>query len=102
MRQISAQELYEYIDSSHAFIIDLRSPRQFVKKHVRGAKNISIEQIENGTHHLPKDKEIILYCERGGLSSMAVSILESQGYHAKSVVGGMNALKSIDNKDSGL
>lgn len=102
MKQIAAQELYRYIGNDSAWIIDLRNYDSYAKKHIRGAKNIPIEKIEDGTHNLPRDKEIILYCERGGLSSMAAGILESQGYRAKSVVGGMDALKIIDNKYSGL
>ncbi len=96
MKQVSAQDLFSYIFDDNSVIVDLRSEKEYRKQHVKNAVNIQIENIERNTHNLPKDKEIILYCERGGLSSMAAGILEKNGYDAKSVVGGMKALKVID------
>lgn len=96
MEQMSARALYENLYRTDVVVVDLRSKYLYNQGHVEGAVNIPMEKIENGTHNLPRDKEIIVYCQRGGLSSVAAKTLEKQGYYVKSVVGGMNAMKVID------
>lgn len=96
MKQISIQQLYRYVNNKNAVIVDLRDKNSYKKQHVKNAVNITIEEIEAGRHNLSKNKEIVLYCERGGLSARAVRILEKEGYNAKSVVGGLKALKDFE------
>ena len=43
--------------------------------------------------HLDVYKRQILYCERGGISLMAAKHLGNEGYHVKTVVGGILAYR---------
>ena len=69
---ISAQQLDEYYRQDVVFIIDLRSPKEYLECHYFGALNLPYEdfdEIENTIlEHLPKEGLMILYCDRGSAS----------------------------------
>lgn len=88
---ISVGELDNYARRNDVIIIDVRNEADFRKKHICGARNIQLENIEK--INLEKGKMIILYCERGASSLLAASRLQKNGYRVKSVVGGINAYK---------
>lgn len=90
---ISARKLLELSEKRGYIIIDLRAPEDYQKAHVRGAVNISYDDIEKGRYRLNKNMRIILYCERGASSFLAARILHGKGYHVYTVVGGYNAVK---------
>lgn len=89
MKTISAFELDRYIGDKKYILIDVRSYDDFKKRHICGAINIALEEIDKIS--LPKDKEIIVYCERGATSIIAASKLMRMGYSVMSVVGGIQA-----------
>jgi rhodanese-related sulfurtransferase len=88
---ISAKELDAYINNSNYVIVDLREKKDYERSHIVGARYMDYDDIEYNTVNLPRDKIIILYCDRGGLSSMAAKKLSQMGYQVISVVGGIQA-----------
>ena len=92
---ISAHELDFFYIKRNALIIDLRSREEFAQGHYRDAVNIpyeDLEEWENGqSEKLPKEKILVLYCDRGSASMMAARELIKKGYRVKSVVGGIRA-----------
>lgn len=87
---VSAKEVNRYAFKNEYVIIDIRSPKEFREKHMKGAVCIPYERLFQQVHLL-KDRTLILYCDRGGLSLKAANELQEMGYHAKSVVGGIEA-----------
>lgn len=73
-------------------IIDLREPQCYCQGHIPGAINIPFETLENGVKKINKDKQIILYCERGGRSFAAAKLLMDE-YNVKIVNGGIRLYK---------
>ena len=69
---ISAHELDFFYRKGNALIIDLRSREEFAQGHYRDAVNIpyeDLEEWENGqSEKLPKEKILVLYCDRGSAS----------------------------------
>lgn len=72
---ISAKMLDYYVERSDAVIIDLRDPAAYRRGHVRNAANIPYRELEeylekkqDQKYRFPKDKLLILYCDRGGAS----------------------------------
>ena len=89
---ISAQQLDEYYRQDVVFIIDLRSPKEYLECHYFGALNLPYEdfdEIENTIlEHLPKEGLMILYCDRvksvvGGIHSYSGSNLYFSPMHSK-------------------
>lgn len=63
-----------------ALIVDVRTPKEFKAKHIKGAINLPVQELHNTYVRLPKDKEIILYCRSGNRSSTAKKLLIREGF----------------------
>ena len=92
---ISVKMLDYYVGRHDCLILDLRREEAFRKGHVKGARNIPYEEIEEGNISLKEDKDkvLVLYCERGGASLKAARILAAQGWKTRSVIGGFAAYR---------
>jgi rhodanese-related sulfurtransferase len=78
-KQISAEELQMLITNGlekDSAIIDVRTPAEFEKGAIAGAKNIPVDTILNQLDQLRSYKKIYLYCLSGGRSQLALTQLE--------------------------
>ena len=66
--------------SNGALIVDVRTPKEFRQKHIKGAVNLPIEEIMKGNIFLPKDREIVVYCRSGSRSSVSAKVLTQKGW----------------------
>ncbi len=72
-------------------IIDVREQIEFKMGHVEGAINMPLSLLKTGTpllDNIPKDIELIVYCNTGNRSAVSQNILYSMGY--TNVVNGIN------------
>ena len=74
-----------------ALLIDLRPAAEYRKGHIRGAVSIPVLQIERAIAWLPKNRILVLYCERGGTSAAVGRRLSLAGFRTLSVAGGIKA-----------
>lgn len=79
---IKASLVYQGIGGKN-LVIDLRSPKKFVKGHIKGAVNLQFENLpayfETGIKPFEYEK-IILVCDDGQISSYTTSLLRLKGY----------------------
>ena len=87
---VSAKEVDRYAFKNEYVIIDIRSPKDFRERHIKGAVCIPYERLISQAYLL-RHRTLILYCDRGGLSLKAANELNELGYTAKSVLGGIEA-----------
>ena len=80
-KQISAEELYALINQGmlESIIIDVRTPAEFAKGAIAGAKNMPVDGIMTQVDALRGYKKIYLYCLSGGRSQLALAQLASSG-----------------------
>ncbi len=76
-----------------ALILDVRTLGEFKSGHIKGSKNIPLQELNNKMKGLKKDQVIITCCASGMRSGSAKSILQSAGYEAHNG-GGWTSLKS--------
>lgn len=89
---IGAKELDEYRRiKNQVLLIDLREEEEFRQEHIQDAINIPYDELEEKLDMLPKNQEIVLYCERGGLSFIAAKQLSEKGFRIKTLIGGIHA-----------
>ena len=79
-----------YAFKNEYVIIDIRSAKEYRERHIKGAVCIPYERLMKQVPLL-KNRTLILYCDRGGLSLKAANELIEAGFDAKSVVGGIEA-----------
>lgn len=72
----------EFAEKMHrGQVIDLRTPTEFNKKHILGARNIPSEQIKQCLGAIRKDKPILLYeNERGQRVTSTALLLKKEGF----------------------
>jgi phage shock protein E len=80
------QDLTEIINDG-AYLVDVRSPREFSQNHVKGSVNIPLDTIPSQLAKFKNKKHIIVFCRSGNRSSQAKSYLEQNGF-ANVVNGG--------------
>ena len=62
--EITKEELREKLENkADVIVVDVRSKASYDKSHIIGAISIPLGEIEKRHEELPKDKEIILYCQ---------------------------------------
>jgi NADPH-dependent 2,4-dienoyl-CoA reductase/sulfur reductase-like enzyme/rhodanese-related sulfurtransferase len=82
------------IKDTQSYLLDVREPIEFKAGHPEGVTNIPLHSLRGRLNELPRDKEILVYCASGLRSYYATRILRLNGFTAKSVSGGMTALKA--------
>lgn len=77
-----------------ALIIDVREPNELAELayDVKDIKNIPLGELESRLAEVPKDKQVIVVCKRGGRSSQAYELLRGKGFeNIANMEGGMDA-----------
>lgn len=88
-------EGYLYDGTKPKVVIDVRTAEEFASGHIKGAINISYEQIAEGIKLIPslkKDDSILLYCRSGHRAGIAKQTLENLGFQKVQNGGGMDSL----------
>jgi len=68
--------------------IDVRTKLERDNGHINGDIHIQIDDLESKLNELDKNKEYVLYCQKGNRSLYGSLYLVSKGYKAKSLKGG--------------
>ena len=72
--------LTELLKNENATLIDVREPFEFSYGHNQGAINIPLNQILGRSEEIAQmSKPLILVCQSGNRSGMAVSMLKAKG-----------------------
>jgi len=85
---------YSALTRAGAIIIDVRSSSEFASGHIKGSKNIELQQLKNQLNKIPKDKVIITCCASGMRSASAKSILLQSGFPEVHNGGGWMSLQN--------
>ena len=75
--------------NDNQILLDVRNPAELDNVgFIEGAINIPVDQLRHRMHELPKDKEIIIYCQVGLRGNVAYRQLVNNGYKARNLIGG--------------
>jgi hydroxyacylglutathione hydrolase len=82
-------------------ILDVRTAREWQEQHIGGSLNIPLNHLEERLHEVPRDRPLVVHCQTGYRSSIAVSLLRRHGVHAVAdLVGGIAAWEKTVNRPS--
>jgi rhodanese-related sulfurtransferase len=62
------------------YVLDVRTPEEFVSGHVPGAVNIAHDQLATRLADVPKDRDVVIYCRSGRRAELAGEVLAGSGY----------------------
>ncbi len=67
-------------------IIDVRTPMEYARGHLKGARNVPLDQIET----FKTQEKVYVICQSGARSKAAVKYLRKKGIDAINIKGGLN------------
>lgn len=91
VKNITEKELKSILGKQHKQFIDVRTSGEYRGNHMKGFRNIPLNELANKASQLDKNKEVIVICQSGMRSKQATKILKKLGFqHITNVSGGMN------------
>jgi len=73
-----------------AFLLDVRTPEEWVEYHVDGATLIPLDELEARVDEVPFDREVVVMCNSGNRSVVGRDILLAAGHtQVTSMAGGI-------------
>lgn len=92
MKELRPEELRAWADAASSYaLIDVREPLEHEHYNI-GGQLIPLGDLMANASALPKDKPVVLYCEKGIRSIIAIQRLEALGFqNLYNLSGGMKA-----------
>lgn len=87
--------------SKTPILIDVRTPEEYREGTIPGAMSLNIhsDDFKRATEYLPKEQEIIVFCQSGDRSNEAFEMLKSLGYkNVSQLVGGYDVWREAKEK----
>lgn len=101
VRDVTQQQVLEATQSqTPPLILDVRTPAEYASGHVPGAVNIPHGEVAARSDEIAahREREVIVYCERGGRAAKASDALAAAGFtQLRHLAGDMSAWR-----DAGL
>lgn len=91
LEEVFPEEIDGMQDPSAGSFIDVRLPEEFVEQHIPGAANLPFNQIRARYSELRPNQVYYVYCLQGVRSASAAFLLNTNGFKARSIRGGINA-----------
>ena len=95
MLQLTPAQLKEWIDSKKNFLlVDVREDWEHEAYNI-GGLHIPMGDLLSRLPEIPKEGDVVLYCEKGIRSTIAIQRMETLGYHnLYNLSGGMKAWRA--------
>lgn len=85
-----------YEDLKDSYLIDVRPNVSYNIRTIEGAVNIPVTQLREKISEVPKDKKVVLFCDKGFNSYIAARILNQSGFNnVSNLSGGFLLYKEI-------
>jgi rhodanese-related sulfurtransferase len=72
-----------------AVIVDVREPHEHERAHIEGTIDIPLGELVARIDEVPRDTTVYVVCHVGGRSAQATQYLETQGFDAVNIEGGI-------------
>jgi len=90
VRHVAVHEAVQLVNQKHAVFIDIRSVDLYKAGHIAQSRHLPVADFNNKRGALPKDKPLIVVCERGRSALNAASSLRKLGFaEVYSLEGGL-------------
>jgi NADPH-dependent 2,4-dienoyl-CoA reductase/sulfur reductase-like enzyme/rhodanese-related sulfurtransferase len=89
----------EDLAPENSILLDVRDEDEREQGFIPDSKHISLPELRSRYGELPKDKEIIVYCQTGQRSYFACRFLIQKGFNAKNLSGAFRTWKIAKNSN---
>ena len=89
VQQITADQLRAQTTVHAPAIVDVRNASEYASGHISGSRNVPLGSLRNHLSEIPTDEPVIIHCQSGVRSMIAMSILTDAGRtNAVDLIGG--------------
>ncbi|KMY30807.1 Zn-dependent hydrolase [Lysinibacillus xylanilyticus] len=78
---ITPLEAKPLIESEQVYVLDVRNQTEYDAGHIENAQHIMVGTLSKRLDELQTDKKIVVQCQGGARSAIAVSVLKANGIH---------------------
>ncbi len=91
MKSVSVDELDKLLndDDHDEVLLDVRTPAEYEGKHIKGAENTPLSNIDEAIEHLKNIGTVYVSCGTGARSQQACSKLSEHGINVVNMEGGL-------------
>jgi rhodanese-related sulfurtransferase len=82
--------------ANRPLLLDVRTTEEFAAGHIPDAVNIPVDELRARLAELPKDREIVAYCQVGQRGYLATRILRQKGLNVVNLSGGYKTYRLIN------
>ncbi|MFN4986612.1 MAG: rhodanese-like domain-containing protein [Ignavibacteria bacterium] len=96
-KNVTAQEAKTMIGKGNVVVVDVRTPQEWNAGHLSGAVLVDFydANFESNIKKVGKDKQVLVYCARGGRSASAAEKMSSWGWkNVTNMTGGYTSWSS--------
>jgi hydroxyacylglutathione hydrolase len=90
-RQMTVQELEAEMKAGRVNVLDVRGAGEWESGHLPGVPNIPLGYLHERWAELPPSRPLVVHCQSGGRSAIAISLLQARGREAINLTGGYDA-----------
>jgi len=76
-------------------LLDVRTPAECALGMIPGAVNIPVDELRARLAEVPRDKEIVAYCQVGLRGYLACRILKQHGFRCRNLTGGYKTYRAL-------
>jgi rhodanese-related sulfurtransferase len=90
------------LSTDGACLLDVRTSNERDRGYIDGSLHIPLPELRKRLSEIPKDKEIVTYCQSGQRSYNASRLLKQKGFRVKNLSGGYltwNSMQSAGKKE---
>lgn len=77
------------------FLLDVRTPEEFAAGHIPGAVNVPVDELRGRLTELPRDRDIVAYCQVGQRGYLATRVLMQSGFTVANLGGGYRTYRLV-------
>lgn len=75
------------LDPRTTFVLDVRRPDERARGAIPGSFHIPLDELRSRMDELPRDRDIVVYCQTGQRSYIAARLLGQHGFLARNLTG---------------
>jgi len=75
------------LDSRTTVLLDVRRPDERARGAIPGSFHIPLDELRSRMDELPRDRDIVVYCQTGQRSYIAARLLGQHGFRARNLTG---------------
>jgi len=80
-RNVDSGEVQKLLKSrANVLLVDVRTPGEYGKAHLRGAKLIPLDDLARRVGEIPRQRPVVVYCTVGARSRAAAELLAGKSY----------------------